>query len=215
MAQVATGEFAVKHYNSAELPLGWAVTSSGRLWWPPIPANYLALPLPVIGPDGAGQCADQCQPAVQGPVRAVYVGDLGADTAASARAVLADADANNAVLLAVSPDQRAIEVTYGADLRGRGIESAAPLGVSAAASAFREGNLIDGLISALRVMSAGIAPAPAPVAGRAFSDCSTPARPSSTSRRSGGGTQAAEEPVRGGQPSVPISHDGYSPTTTV
>ena len=56
-----------------------------------------------------------------------------------------------------SPDQRAIEVTYGADLRGRGIESAAPLGVSAAASAFREGNLIDGLISALRVMSAGIA----------------------------------------------------------
>jgi hypothetical protein len=48
-------------------------------------------------------------------------------------------------------------VTYGADLRGRGIESAAPLGVSAAASAFREGNLIDGLISALRVMSAGIA----------------------------------------------------------
>jgi hypothetical protein len=60
------------------------------------------------------------------------------------------------VLLAVSPDQRAIEVAYGSELRGRGIESAAPLGVSAAASAFREGNLIDGLISAVRVMSAAI-----------------------------------------------------------
>lgn len=89
---------------------------------------------------------------------AVYVGDLGVDTAAQAREVLADVPtSNNAVLLAVSPDQRAIEVAYGADLRGRGVESAAPLGVSAAASAFREGNLIDGLISAVRVMSAGIA----------------------------------------------------------
>jgi len=38
------------------------------------------------------------------------------------------------VLLAVSPDQRAIEVVYGTDVRGRGAESAAPLGVSAAAS---------------------------------------------------------------------------------
>jgi hypothetical protein len=32
----------------------------------------------------------------------------------------------------------------------------APLGVSAAAAAFREGNLIDGLVSAIRVMSAGV-----------------------------------------------------------
>jgi hypothetical protein len=89
---------------------------------------------------------------------AVYIGDLGADTAAHARHLLAGvATPNNAVLLAVSPDQRAIEVAYGADLRGRGIESAAPLGVSAAAAAFREGNLIDGLISAIRVMSAAIA----------------------------------------------------------
>ena len=41
-------------------------------------------------------------------------------------------------------------------MRGRGAESAAPLGVSAAASAFKEGNLIDGLVSAVRVMSAAI-----------------------------------------------------------
>ena len=63
---------------------------------------------------------------------------------------------NNAVLLAVSPNQRAIEVAYGADVRGRGAESAAPLGVSAAASAFKEGGLVDGLVSAIRVMSAAI-----------------------------------------------------------
>jgi len=88
---------------------------------------------------------------------AVYVGDLGADTAARAREILAAVPTpDNAVLLAVSPDQHSIEVVYGADVRGRGAESAAPLGVSAAASGFRGGNLIDGLISALRVMSAGI-----------------------------------------------------------
>ncbi len=155
---MATGEFAVKHYNSAELPLGWAVTSSGRLSVAAdpgeLPGHYPFRSLDLMALDGALTNASR-----QSKARfAVYVGDLGADTAASARAVLADVPTpNNAVLLAVSPDQRAIEVTYGADLRGRGIESAAPLGVSAAASAFREGNLIDGLISALRVMSAGIA----------------------------------------------------------
>lgn len=89
---------------------------------------------------------------------AIYVGDLGADPAARAREILADVPTpNNAVLLAVSPDQHSIEVVYGADLRGRGIESAAPLGVSAAAASFARGNLIDGLVSAVRVMSAGVA----------------------------------------------------------
>jgi hypothetical protein len=88
---------------------------------------------------------------------AVYVGDLGPDPAARARAILADVPTpNNAVLLAVSPDQHSIEVVYGADLRGRGVETAAPLGVSAAAASFARGNLIDGLVSAVRVMSAGI-----------------------------------------------------------
>ena len=88
---------------------------------------------------------------------AVYVGDLGADAAARARAILADVPTpNNAVLLAVSPDQHCIEVVYGADLRGRGIESVAPLGVSAAAASFARGNLIDGLVSAVRVISAGV-----------------------------------------------------------
>ena len=46
--------------------------------------------------------------------------------------------------MAVSPDQRAIEVVYGSGVRGRGAESAAPLGVAAAASAFQEGDLSTG-----------------------------------------------------------------------
>lgn len=155
---MATGEFAVTHYNSAELPLGWAVTSSGRLSVAAdpgeLPGRYPFRSMDLMALDSALTNASR-----QSKARfAVYVGDLGADTATRAREVLAEVPTpNNAVLLAVSPDQRAIEVTYGADLRGRGIESAAPLGVSAAASSFREGNLIDGLISAVRVMAAGIA----------------------------------------------------------
>jgi hypothetical protein len=62
------------------------------------------------------------------------------------------------VLLAVSPNEHVIEVVYGEGVKGRGAESAAPLGVAAAASSFKDGNLMDGLISAVRVLSAGISP---------------------------------------------------------
>lgn len=142
---------------AGELPLGWAVTSSGRLSIAAdpaeLPGQYPFPRLELMDLDNALTRASR-----QSKARfAVYVGDLGGDTAARARELLGEvATPNNSLLLAVSPDQRAIEVAYGSDLRGRGVESAAPLGVSAAASAFREGNLIDGLISALRVMSAGI-----------------------------------------------------------
>ncbi len=155
---MATGEYPVVHANVEQLPVGWAVTSSGRLSVAAdpgeLPGHYPFPTMDLMALDTALAHATR-----QSKARfAVYVGDLGADTAASARAVLADVQTpNNAVLLAVSPDQRTIEVVYGADVRGRGAETAAPLGVSAAASAFREGNLIDGLISAVRVMSAGIA----------------------------------------------------------
>lgn len=91
---------------------------------------------------------------------AVYLGDLGDDTATRAREILAKVPTpNDAVLIAVSPNQSAIEVVYGSALRGRGAESAAPLGVAAASSAFEQGHLIDGLISAIRVISAGISAA--------------------------------------------------------
>ena len=155
---MGTGDYLATRSEGVRLPIGWAVTSSGRLSVAADPAELPGtFPFPttdLMALDNALTNASR-----QSKARfAVYVGDLGVDTAARAREVLAQVPTpNNAVLLAVSPDQRAIEVTYGADLSGRGVESVAPLGVSAAASAFREGNLIDGLISAVRVMSAGIA----------------------------------------------------------
>ncbi|AQT79401.1 DUF5130 domain-containing protein [Mycolicibacterium litorale] len=157
---MASGEHgtAVATVDSDNLPYGWAVTTSGRLSGVTEPGELsVHYPFPIkqlVELDDALKYGSR-----QAKARfAVYIGDLGSDTAARAREILAEVPTpNNAVLLAVSPDQRAIEVVYGTDLRGRGAESAAPLGVSAAASAFKEGNLIDGLVSAVRVMSAGIA----------------------------------------------------------
>jgi hypothetical protein len=156
-AQVASGD--VKTVDPAKLPLGFAVTASGRVSGVTEPGELsVHYPFPVkdlVALDDALQYGSRAAKARF----AVYIGGLGEDTAATAREILAKVPTpNNAVLLAVSPNQRAIEVVYGADVKGRGIEEAAPLGVSAAAASFKDGNLIDGLISAVRVMSAGVSP---------------------------------------------------------
>ncbi len=161
---MASGDVAVTGHRAAlehtDLPMGWVVTSSGRISGVTQPGE-LSLDYPfatkdLVFLDDALKYGSRASKARF----AVYIGDLGDDTAATAREILAQVPTpNNAVLLAVSPDQHAIEVVYGADVKGRGIEEAAPLGVSAAAASFKEGNLMDGLISAVRVMSAGVTPA--------------------------------------------------------
>jgi hypothetical protein len=143
----------------ANLPPGFVVTSSGRVSGVTEPGELsVAYPFPVkelVFLDDALKFGSRAAKARF----AVYIGDLGADTGAKAREILAGVPTpGNAVLLAVSPDQKAIEVVYGSEVSGRGIEESAPLGVSAAAASFKDGNLIDGLISAVRVMSAGVSP---------------------------------------------------------
>jgi hypothetical protein len=157
VAQVASGD-ELATISEANLPYGWAETYSGRLSGVTEPgALSETYPFSIkerVELDDAlkyGSRASQAR-------FAVYIGYLGVDTAARAREILGNVPTpDDAVLVAVSPEQRAIEVVYGSALQGRGAESAAPLGVAAAASAFQEGNLIDGLVSAVRVLSAGIA----------------------------------------------------------
>jgi Domain of unknown function (DUF5130) len=155
VAQVASGELAT--IKPGELPLGWVVTSSGRLSGVTQPGDVsVDYPFPTMDLVTLDDALTYGTRASKARL-AVYIGDLGDDTAARARQILAQVpSANDAVLLAVSPSQHVIEVVYGAGVKGRGAESAAPLGVAAAASSFKEGNLIDGLVSAVRVMSAGI-----------------------------------------------------------
>ena len=154
---MAIGEVAT--VEVAGLPRGYAVTSSGRISGVTEPGELsVHYPFPTMDLVTLDDALKYGSRAAKARF-AVYVGGLGDDTAATAREILAEVPTHdNAVLLAVSPDQRAIEVVYGSEVQGRGIESAAPLGVSAAASAFQQGNLIDGLISAVRVLSAGVSP---------------------------------------------------------
>jgi len=156
---VASGELTKTVGSELELPYGSAITASGRISGVTEPgALSVHYPFPnkdLVILDNALKFGSRAAKARF----AVYIGDLGADTAATAREILAKVPTpDNAVLLAVSPDQKAIEVVYGAEVKGRGIEESAPLGVSAAAASFKEGNLIDGLISGIRVLSAGVSP---------------------------------------------------------
>ncbi|HEY2088212.1 MAG TPA: DUF5130 domain-containing protein [Mycobacterium sp.] len=155
---MASGEVAtLKH---PELAHGSAITTSGRISGVTEPGEVsVHYPFPIsdlVTLDDALTYGSRAA----GARFAVYIGDLGSDTAARAREILAKVPTpNDAVLIAVSPNQHVIEVVYGSGVRGRGAESAAPLGIAAAAPAFQEGNLIDGLVSAVRVTSAGISPA--------------------------------------------------------
>ena len=155
---MARGDVAT--IEPADLPRGWVVTSSGRVSGVTEPgALSVDYPFPIndlVALDDALTYGSRASKARF----AIYLGDLGSDTAARARELLAKVPTpNDAVLIAVSPNQAAIEVVYGPAVRGRGAESAAPLGVAAAASSFEQGDLIDGLVSAIRVLSAGISPA--------------------------------------------------------
>jgi len=157
---VASGEVAtVASRELAELPRGFVVTSSGRISGVTEPGEVsVTYPFPVkdlVVLDDALKYGSRAAKARF----AVYLGHLGGDTAAGARQILAKVPTpDNAVLLAVSPNQRAIEVVYGSDVKGRGIEESAPLGVSAAAELLKDGKLMDGLIKAVQVMSAGVSP---------------------------------------------------------
>jgi hypothetical protein len=158
VAPVAHGEVATLALS--ELPKGSVITTSGRISGVTEPGEIsVDYPFPIkdlVLIDDALKYGTRTSRARF----AIYLGDLGSDTAARAREILAEVPTpDNAVLLAVSPDQHAIEVVYGSAVRGRGAESAAPLGVAAASSAFEQDHLVDGLVSAIRVLSSGISPA--------------------------------------------------------
>ena len=87
----------------------------------------------------------------------IYIGDLGSDSAVGADAVFPGTpEAVGSVLIAVDPNAHAIEVRSGRDVADRVNDRVCQLGVTAALSSFRQGDLIDGLVSALRVMAAAI-----------------------------------------------------------
>jgi uncharacterized membrane protein YgcG len=85
----------------------------------------------------------------------VYVGDLGEDTRATAESLHAESGdtASSAVLLAVSPGQRKVEIVTGADSSRRLPDRACNLAVMSMVASFKEGDLIGGLVSGLRMLT--------------------------------------------------------------
>ncbi|WP_407701225.1 DUF5130 family protein [Williamsia sterculiae] len=84
----------------------------------------------------------------------VYIGDLGDDASAGAAAVLPKVpEPEHACLIAVSPNAHEVVVVSGRAVADRVNDRVAQLGVTAAISAFRSGELIDGVISAIRVIA--------------------------------------------------------------
>ena len=112
VAQVARGEVAT--ITPAELAHGSAITSSGRISAVTEPGELsVHYPFPIndlVTLDDALTYGSRAA----GARFAVYIGDLGSDTGARAREILAKVPTpNDAVLIAVSPNQHVIEVVYG------------------------------------------------------------------------------------------------------
>ncbi|WP_067699781.1 DUF5130 domain-containing protein [Nocardia jejuensis] len=143
--------------NEADLPHGWVVTTNGR----------------VSGVHEAGAVFDEVpfsdrerllmDNALTEATRAtkvrfnVYIGDLGEDSGRGVESVFpATPEAARSVLIAVDPNTESVEVRSGRDVAERANDRVCQLGATAALSSFRQGELIDGLVSAVRVMAAAI-----------------------------------------------------------
>lgn len=85
----------------------------------------------------------------------IYLGDLGEDTRATAERLHAQMGdvAPNAVLVAVSPGQRVVELVTGEESHRRLPDRSCSLAVMSMVASFKEGDLFGGLLSGLRMLA--------------------------------------------------------------
>ena len=122
---------------------------------------------PLVGPQGAAgrpfdekglglldEVIDQAEQ-VTGLRFSAYLGDLGNDSRATAKSLLAGlgADATSAVLVAVSPGQRVVEVVTGAQAARRISDRSARLAVLSVVSSALDGDLLGALVNAVRTLA--------------------------------------------------------------
>ncbi len=155
---MASGELVRSSVDPDDLPYGAAVTSSGRIsavheFGSPNPDQLPFLTQDLVALDNAlGEAMRST-----GIRFNIFVGDLGENLVDGTDAVFVGTpDAIRSVLIAVDPNRKAIEVRTGRRVSDRATDRVAQLGITAAIGPFREGNLIDGLVSSVRVMVAAI-----------------------------------------------------------
>lgn len=147
------GEIAVP--DQGDLPEGTVVTSSGRV----SAAESYSEHKRVAGPftpvqlsriDEAMMLAGRST----GLRFTVYVGDLGNDPSATVGDLHAGIEgAAEAVLIAVSPGQRFVEVLTGHEARLRLPDRSSKLAVMSMLASFREADIFGGLLSGLRMLA--------------------------------------------------------------
>jgi hypothetical protein len=141
---------------------GVAVTASGR-----VSVAQMYEPATPSGPFSTAQLArlDEALTLASretGLDFSIYLGELGDEPRQSAEALhnTLGERGDDSVLIAVSPGERVVEVVTGARAMQRLPDRSAKLAVMSMVASFKEGDLIGGLISGLRMMAdqAGSAP---------------------------------------------------------
>jgi Domain of unknown function (DUF5130) len=154
---VAAGEHGAElaAVDPADLPFGAVVTASGRVsaaevYKDPSPNDHPFNPLQLSRLDEALTMASR----ETGLRFSVYLGDLGADATARAAQLHAELEGTTeAVLVAVSPEQRVVEVVTGPEARLRLPDRGAKLAVMSMVTSFKESDLLGGLLSGLRMLA--------------------------------------------------------------
>ena len=137
-----------------QLPLGTAVTSSGRVSTAEVytEPDLEALPFTPVQLSRIDEALTLAS-RDSGLRFSVYLGDLGARPTETAQRLHGEVEGSaEAVLLAVSPDQRVVEVVTGSEARVRLPDRGAKLAVMSMVASFKEGDLLGGLLSGLRML---------------------------------------------------------------
>ncbi|GAA0242598.1 DUF5130 family protein [Saccharothrix mutabilis subsp. mutabilis] len=147
--------------DPGSLPLGAVVTNSGRVsaakMYEPQAPSLPFTPVQLASLDEALTLASR----TTGLDFSVYLGELGSDTRARAEELhAATPRPSHAVLVAVSPGERAVEIVTGEESHRRLADRGAKLAVMSMVASFKEGDIAGGLLSGLRMLTdqAGSAP---------------------------------------------------------
>jgi uncharacterized membrane protein YgcG len=160
---VATGEVAERtQVDPSSLSVGEVITNSGRIsaakMYEPHAPSLPFTPNQLASLDEALTLASR----ETGLDFSVYLGPLEGDTRAAAEALHASIGprASHAVLIAVSPGQRVVEIVTGEEAHRRIPDRGAKLAVMSMVASFKEGDLAGGLVGGLRMLTdqAGSAP---------------------------------------------------------
>jgi Domain of unknown function (DUF5130) len=146
---------ALVHAGSDDLPLGSVVTASGRVsaaevFTEPDLSGLPFTPVQLSRLDEALTLASRDS----GLRFSVFLGDLGGkptDTAQRLHGQMEGSD--ESVLVAVSPEQRVVEVVTGPEARVRLPDRGAKLAVMSMVASFKEGDLLGGLLSGLQMLA--------------------------------------------------------------